>query len=121
MHLIKKINYIDGYKISLTFDDKQTKVVNLERYLDKGVFLPLKDPDYFQKVTLIDGTIVWPNEADFCADVLYDIGRKVKENKTQFSKHQQVYKKSTRNPHLGLKPKNLSATKAKRVGSSDTK
>lgn len=75
MHLVKKINYIEGYKICLTFEDKVTKIVDLEPYLDKGVFLPLRDPKYFNLVSLSYETIVWPNEADFCPDVLYEIGK----------------------------------------------
>lgn len=74
MHLVKKINYIDGYKISLTFNDNKTKIVDIEPYLDKGIFLPLRDPAYFNLVKLSGNTIVWPNEADFCPDVLYEIG-----------------------------------------------
>jgi hypothetical protein len=78
MHFVKKINYIDGYKISLTFDDKKTKVIDIEPYLDKGIFLTLRDPDYFNLVKVKYDTIVWPNEADFCPDVLYEIGKEPK-------------------------------------------
>jgi len=74
MHLVRKINYIDGYKISLTFDDRETKIVDIEPYLNKGIFLTLRDRDYFNMVKVKDDTIVWPNEADFCPDVLYEIG-----------------------------------------------
>ena len=83
MHLVKKINYIDGYKISLTFNDRVTKVVDIEPYLDKGIFLELREPDYFNKVTLSGNTIVWPNEADFCPDVLYEIGIEVQKKQSQ--------------------------------------
>ena len=81
MHLVKKINYVDGYKISLTFNDRKTKIVDIEPYLDKGIFLALRDPEYFNKVTLSGNTIVWPNEADFCPDVLYEIGVELPEPK----------------------------------------
>jgi len=81
MHIVKKMKYVDSYKLALTFDDRKTKIVDLERYLDKGVFLPLRDIDYFKKVQLNNeaGTIVWPNEADFCPDVLYKIGKEMKD------------------------------------------
>lgn len=79
MHFVKKIVKVEGYKITLTFNDKKTKTVNLEKYLDEGIFLPLRDMNYFNKVQLNKeaGTIVWPNEADFCSDVLYSIGKTV--------------------------------------------
>lgn len=75
MHSVKKINEIVGYKISLTFEDKKTKIFDAEPYLDEGeVFLPLLDLDYFNLVKVEHGTIVWPNGADFCAYFLYEIG-----------------------------------------------
>lgn len=80
MHWVKKINYVDGYKISLTFNDKKTKIVDVEPYLDKGIFLDLRDPKYFKRVKVVDDTIVWPNDADFCPDVLYQIGKEEKES-----------------------------------------
>jgi hypothetical protein len=82
MHFIKKMKYLKDYKLILTFNDKKTKIVNLEKYLDKGVFLPLRNLDYFKKARLNKeaGTIVWPNDADFCPDVLYRIG---KDTRTQ--------------------------------------
>ena len=43
MHRVKKINYVEDYKIALTFEDKKIKVVDLVSYLGEGVFLPLKD------------------------------------------------------------------------------
>ena len=97
MHFVKKINYVDGYKISLTFNDKKTKIVDIEPYLDRGVFLPLRDPDYFNLVQLSGNTIVWPNEADFCPDVLYQIGKEVKTTSSrgplsnQRRKHSKLY------------------------------
>lgn len=77
MHLVKKINYINGYKISITFNDKKTKVVDIEPYLTKGVFLPLRNLEYFKTVKISGNTLTWPNEADFCPDVLYEIGEDV--------------------------------------------
>lgn len=82
MHWVKKINSIDGYKISLTFNDKKIKIVDIEPYLDKGIFLDLKDQEYFKCVKVIDDTIVWPNDTDFCPDVLYELGKEVKEKES---------------------------------------
>lgn len=81
MYLVKKINYIDGYRICLTFNDNTKKIVDLEPYLDKGIFLLLRNPDYFKMVRVIGHTLVWPNEADFCPDVLYEIGKEIQESK----------------------------------------
>ena len=38
-----------------------------------GVFTPLEDPAFFGQVRVNAelGTIQWPNDVDFCPDVLY--------------------------------------------------
>jgi hypothetical protein len=96
MHFVKKINYIDGYKISLTFNDKKTKIVDVEPYLKKGVFLPLRDPEYFKKVKVRNDTITWPNEADFCPDVLYEIGKDVEKSaEKSIPKIKPIFNRST--------------------------
>ena len=35
------------------------------------VFQELQEKNYFNKVEILDGTIVWPNEQDICPDTLY--------------------------------------------------
>ena len=37
------------------------------------MFRPLEDPQFFRQVRVDPelGTIVWPNEADFCPDLLH--------------------------------------------------
>jgi len=57
--------------------------VDLEPYLDGGVFEPLNDIDYFKTVHVnpdIDA-IVWDNDADVSADFLYEIGVVQKERR----------------------------------------
>jgi len=39
--------------------------------LDFGVFLKLRDVEYFGRVAVIYGTATWPNEQDICPDTLY--------------------------------------------------
>jgi len=63
------------YTLLLTFDDGVKKQVNLRRFLRGPVFKPLLDLSYFRRV-FVDhelGTIVWPNEADFCPILLYEL------------------------------------------------
>jgi hypothetical protein len=79
MHTIKRSFYLNDYKILLQFDDKKFKVVDLEKEIWGPIFEPLKDLNYFKKVKTKGGTLVWPNEADFCPDVLYKIGKEIKD------------------------------------------
>ena len=61
--------------LDLTFADGLKAVVDLDAIVKtyRGVFLPLLDDHFFQQVRVSPelGTIVWPNGADVCPDVLY--------------------------------------------------
>ena len=63
------------YSVRLEFDDGIVKQVNLRRFLWGEVFEPLLDPTYFARVAVDSelGTIVWPNEADFAPETLYEL------------------------------------------------
>ena len=64
-----------GYRIELTFSDGVRGAVDLApRIVARGgVFGPLEDPEFFRQVSVDRelGTIVWPNGADICPDLLY--------------------------------------------------
>jgi len=77
MHWITEVSYIEGYKLKLKFENNEYKLVDLQPYLEGEIFETLKDISYFKSVRLnkdID-TIVWPNDADFSPDFLYEIGQ----------------------------------------------
>jgi len=78
-HKIKKVEYLDGYKLKLHFEDKSVKIVDLEAMLKKAknMLIPLIDLDYFKQVKIDGITICWPNGVDFCPDVLYRMGKSV--------------------------------------------
>ena len=61
---------VDDHCIELTFNDGYTRELDLSPALWGPVFEALKDPAYFRQVRLEDDTIRWPNDADFCPDVL---------------------------------------------------
>jgi hypothetical protein len=63
-----------GYAVHVRFEDSTSAEVDLSYLLDcGGIFKPLRDPEYFRKLTADSdaGTIVWPNEADVAPETLY--------------------------------------------------
>jgi hypothetical protein len=72
---VAKVQVLDGYRLELTFSDGVHGVVDLaDRILGRGgVFSPLEARDFFRQVEIDSelGTIVWPNGADICPDLLY--------------------------------------------------
>lgn len=83
-HLIEvsDAEYLEDYKLLLTFDNGVRKIVDLKNRLDGEMFEPLKNIEYFRQVKVEPdlGTICWPNEADFAPDTLYQIGKELEED-----------------------------------------
>ncbi len=77
LHTVKKVEYLEEYRLKLYFDDRSVKVVDLEDMLKKAknMFLPLRDIGYFKQVRCDGTTISWPNGVDLCPDVLYKMGK----------------------------------------------
>lgn len=68
---ISRVVATDDYKLKLTFTNGEHGVYDCSGLLNFGVFKELKDKNYFKKVEVLDGTIVWPHEQDICPDTLY--------------------------------------------------
>ena len=75
--LIKIIDakYISDYKILVTFNNGEQKVIDLRDHLWGEVFEPLKNLDLFKNFSLNPFTIEWPNGADFAPEFLYQLGQ----------------------------------------------
>lgn len=112
LHAVKKVEYFKDYKLKLTFRNKDVKIVDLKKELWGPMFEPLKDIEYFKLVKTDGTTIVWPNEADFCPDVLYKIGKEVKNVKTR-AKTATVRKRRRPSPSTMEKSHVTVAAKAK--------
>ena len=80
LYMVKKAEYVEGYKLKLLFNNKRVKIINLANMLKdaKNLFVPLMDVDYFKKVKCDGISIYWPNGVDLCPDVLYKMGKDVK-------------------------------------------
>lgn len=63
------------HSLELIFNDGTRKRVNVLPLLDGPIFEPLRDPAYFARVVVdpVLGTVVWPNEADFAPEALYEL------------------------------------------------
>ncbi|OIO92836.1 MAG: hypothetical protein AUK03_09210 [Anaerolineae bacterium CG2_30_64_16] len=74
---VKRVRHIGEYRLELCFaDDAKGELDFRDRVVGRGgVFTPLEDIDFFGQVHVDSesGTIVWPNEVDFCPDVLYSL------------------------------------------------
>jgi len=71
---IVSVEVVVDHVLRLTFADGCVKDVDVGPLLHGPIFEPMReDPAAFQSVTIDPewGTVVWPNGADICPDVLY--------------------------------------------------
>lgn len=60
-------------RVHVTFADGTRHTFDLSDLAGRGpAFAPLADPDYFQRVGVVDGALTWPNEADIAPQMLYE-------------------------------------------------
>jgi hypothetical protein len=57
--------------LRLFFDNGEVKRFDATPYLNKGIFVELQNPHYFQQVKPCFGGVQWPHGQDFSADTLY--------------------------------------------------
>jgi len=72
---VASVHHIETYRLELTFlNGEKAELDFRDRIVGRGgVFAPLEDVEFFKQVKVDPeiGTLVWPNEVDFCPDVLY--------------------------------------------------
>ncbi len=71
MYNITQVVAQDDYSLELQFSNGEKRLFDVKPYLDKGIFVELKDVNYFNKVRVALGTVQWPNEQDFGPATLY--------------------------------------------------
>lgn len=71
MNKVVSVTPQDDYSLILTFDNGAQRVFDVRPYLDKGIFVELKDLTYFRQVRIAFNTVQWPHEQDFAPETLY--------------------------------------------------
>jgi len=74
MAALKEANYVDGYRLSLVFDDGASGIVDLSDLIDAfSAARPLKNIEFFKQFALDEWpTLVWPNGLDLSPEMLYE-------------------------------------------------
>ena len=66
-----EVKHEEKYRLILKFDNNEWRVFDVAPYLHLGIFQELKSLEMFNSVKIENGTVLWPNEADFCPDTLF--------------------------------------------------
>ncbi len=68
---VTKVVPTDNYELLLTFNNGEHRKFDAHPLLDMSVFSPLKNIAFFKTVKVAYGTVVWPQDIDYCPDTLY--------------------------------------------------
>ncbi len=68
---IIKVKPLKDFMLDLVFSNGEHRLFDMKPYLNKGIFKELKNPAYFQEVSIDYGTIKWPHEQDMSPVTLY--------------------------------------------------
>ena len=79
MIAISSVQPLDNYKLLLTFNTNESKVFDMNEYLNHGLFTQLKSKELFDSVRISFDTIQWANGLDLCPEVLYEKSERVLE------------------------------------------
>jgi hypothetical protein len=71
---ITDAKYLDNYRILVSFNNGESKTVDLNKEMNGKVYTPLRQLDYFKKFKIKYNTIEWENGADYAPEYLYHIG-----------------------------------------------
>ena len=74
---VESVKALAENKLVVLFVNGERKVFDVTPYLDRGIFVELKDESYFKSVRVAFGSIEWPNQQDFSRDTLYCAGETV--------------------------------------------
>jgi hypothetical protein len=75
---VKNFSIVDDFKLKVSFNNGETRIVDLSNDLSGEVFEPLKDKNFFKKAYLTEWSVIeWPNGADFAPEYLFEVGRKI--------------------------------------------
>jgi len=78
---VERLEYLEAYKLRLTFNNHVTQEIDLVEELYGEIFEPLQDVELFKQVFLNPetNTIEWSNGADFAPEFLYDLGQPISQ------------------------------------------
>ncbi len=61
---------VGDYKLKVLLSNGKQGIFDVSPYLDKGVFCELKEPEYFRRVKVAFGGVIWPHEQDLSAETI---------------------------------------------------
>ena len=74
---VKSVCALDGYELEVWFDNGESRRFDVKPYLDRGIFVRLRDHAAFREARVVAGSVEWPNGLDLSYDTLYIEGQPI--------------------------------------------
>ena len=62
---------MEDYRLLLSFNNGERRVFDVKPLFAFSVFSALQNKTFFESVKAAYGSILWPNDIDYCPDTLY--------------------------------------------------
>jgi len=69
---VKSVKPLPEYKLLIKFENNESRLFDVQPYLDIGKFSELKDVALFNSVKVSFDSIEWANHMDFAPEFLYE-------------------------------------------------
>jgi Protein of unknown function (DUF2442) len=74
---VKSVRALDDHELEVLFDNGELRRFDVKPYLDRGIFVRLRDQDAFRAVRVVAGSVEWANGLDLSYDTLYIEGQPI--------------------------------------------
>jgi len=74
---VKSVRALEDYQLELSFDNGESRRFDVKPYLDRGIFVRLRDPSAFRAVRVVAGSVEWANGLDLSYETLYLEGQPI--------------------------------------------
>ena len=62
---------MEGYQLRLTFTNGDQRIFDAKPLFSFEAFKPLANKEFFGSVKVAYGSVLWPDDIDYCPDTLY--------------------------------------------------
>lgn len=74
---VKSVSALDDYELEVSFDNGESRRFDVKPYLDRGIFVRLRDHAVFRAARVVAGSVEWPTGLDLSYDTLYIEGQPI--------------------------------------------
>ena len=68
---VTSVRALDDYELEVSFENGECRSFDVKPYLERGIFVRLRDRPLFQAVRAVAGSVEWPGGLDLSYETLY--------------------------------------------------